>query len=217
MKLVISNDETELKFYLLDQLDILKSHLDSELYERVLLIVHEQIVKGIHDFTCVQVKKKSQPPTFRQLYKMLEMVNGVFDCWTVAESYQLFDDIQKLLKLHGADTEELIHRYVLERMTAKTTDDALGSITVRASFIGDQLKLDILNGRNLKPMDKSGSSDPYVKVKLLPEDLFVDQTTQKTKVHKETLFPLFDETFTLLVYFNLIIIHLYIIILIEMI
>lgn len=53
-------------------------------------------------------------------------------------------------------------------------------------------------------MDIGGSSDPYVKVYLLPEK------TKKfeTKVHRRTLDPIFNESFkfqvlsTLILYFN---------------
>ena len=84
-------------------------------------------------------------------------------------------------------------------MAVKTTDAvaALGCVTVRASFNADQLTIDILNCRNLKAMDSSGAADPYVKVQLLPSHHFPDAAVMKTKVHKNTLFPLLDETFTL--------------------
>ena len=42
-----------------------------------------------------------------------------------------------------------------------------------------------------------GQCDAYVKIRLLPEEKFVDIKLPKTHVHKETLFPLFDETFNM--------------------
>lgn len=45
----------------------------------------------------------------------------------------------------------------------------------------------------------SGKCDSYVKIRLLPEEKFVEIKLPKTHVQKETLFPLFDETFNMLV------------------
>ena len=106
--------------------------------------------------------------------------------------------IRWLLKLHGSETAELVHLYRLERIRQQdgvTDSSRFGSLTVRAAFVDDQLTIEVLNGRNLKPMDSSGSSDPYVKIQLLPASQFPDAAELKTKVHKNTLFPLFDETF----------------------
>ena len=104
--------------------------------------------------------------------------------------------MQLLLKLHGSESERLIHQYQLERMSMATQDCAMGSIAVRAVFVNDTLTLDILNCRNLKAVDSGGSADPYVKVQLMPVDKFPDAVVYKSKVHKNTLFPLFDETFS---------------------
>lgn len=46
-------------------------------------------------------------------------------------------------------------------------------------------------------------SDPYAVVTLVPSESFPSAPRLVTKVHKETLFPLFEETFTLYVYFKL--------------
>ena len=193
--------------YIYDQLDALNGHLDVQVFERVLHIVHQRILQRFHDVVLVDVDKKRQPATFRQWHQILGVINGCFYGPDAVDGVdgdgdsgdELLDGIRRLLKLHGADTTELIHLYRLERMTLKSTDSSLGSVTVRASFNADQLVIDILNGRNLKAMDSSGSADPYVKIQLLPAHNFPDATVMKTKVHKNTLFPLFDETFTLFV------------------
>lgn len=53
-----------------------------------------------------------------------------------------------------------------------------------------QLKVHLVSGRNLIAMDKSGTSDPYVKFKLGSRLLYKSKT-----VHKD-LNPTFDEVFT---------------------
>lgn len=51
-----------------------------------------------------------------------------------------------------------------------------------------QLKVEIKDAKNLIPMDPSGYSDPYVKIKLF-------ETKQKTKIMKKELNPSWNETF----------------------
>lgn len=54
-----------------------------------------------------------------------------------------------------------------------------------------QLTVGILQAADLMSMDSGGTSDPYVKVQLLPEK----KKKFDTKVHKKTLNPVFNETF----------------------
>lgn len=114
-----------------------------------------------------------------------------------------------LLKLHEMETSQLIHFHRLERMKQADGQNVdFGSMAVRVIFIEDVLHIEILNARDLKRMDPSGSTqekfkikkksiDPYVKVQLLPTHHFPEVTIQKSKVHKNTLFPLIEEKFTL--------------------
>jgi hypothetical protein len=117
----------------------------------------------------------------------------------VDEENETLTKIRWLLKLHGTDTGDLIRLYQLDRLKQtfeSSKDVGLGSISVRAIFIEDTLKINVLNARNLKAMNAHGSADPYIKVKLLPIQHFPDPAKLKSKVHKHTLFPLFEKSFT---------------------
>ncbi|KAJ9577896.1 hypothetical protein L9F63_025242, partial [Diploptera punctata] len=95
----------------------------------------------------------------------------------------------------GSDTQISLGARAEE---SKATDQGnLGLLTVRMQFVENLFRVEILNARNLNPMDVNGSCDPYVKVHLLPEERFTNITKPRTKTHKKTQFPLFDETFTL--------------------
>ena len=55
-----------------------------------------------------------------------------------------------------------------------------------------QLTVGVIQAADLPGMDMSGTSDPYVKVYLLPDK----KKKFETKVHRKTLNPVFNETFT---------------------
>ena len=108
---------------------------------------------------------------------------------------EVLGKIRHLLKLHGSESGYLIQQYHLERMAQTCDDVQLGTVAVRAVFVDDKLKVDVLNARNLKRTD--AKANPYVKIQLIPRDKLPESAIHKTKVQKNTVFPLFDENFTL--------------------
>lgn len=54
-----------------------------------------------------------------------------------------------------------------------------------------------MNARDLVPMDSNGSCDSFVKAHFLPTNRFLGVPAVKTAVHNKTLFPLYDEQFTM--------------------
>lgn len=57
------------------------------------------------------------------------------------------------------------------------------------SFV--KLKVEVIQAQELPAMDMSGTSDPYVKVYVLPDK----KKKFETKVYRKTLNPIFNETF----------------------
>ncbi|CAF0860625.1 unnamed protein product [Adineta steineri] len=69
----------------------------------------------------------------------------------------------------------------------------LGKIeySIDYDFQKQELKVEVIQAQELPPMDLSGTSDPYVKVYVLPDK----KKKFETKVYRKTLNPVFNETF----------------------
>lgn len=77
--------------------------------------------------------------------------------------------------------------------------DSLYTLLTHISrLLPPQLTVGILQAADLLSMDSGGTSDPYVKVFVLPDK----KKKFDTKVHKKTLNPVFNETFTFKVSWN---------------
>ncbi|KAF8364188.1 snt-1 [Pristionchus pacificus] len=88
-----------------------------------------------------------------------------------------------------------------EKEQAEEKEDVkLGRIQYKLDydFQANQLSITVIQAEELPGMDMSGTSDPYVKVYLLPEK----KKKFETKVHRKTLNPVFNETFIFKVPFN---------------
>ncbi|XP_047522368.1 protein unc-13 homolog 4B isoform X5 [Pieris napi] len=144
--------------------------------------------------------KRRPPAFFSNLHECLKIMVRSFrqDNKEIYTSDTL-KRVEYLLKLHGMETRELIHQYHLERWQEQQTvsEPKMGMLTVRAQFIDNNLKIEIMNARNLMPTDSNGLCDSYVRVALLPEDTFVNVEKPKTQTHNKNLFPLYDEMFVI--------------------
>ncbi|XP_039754928.1 protein unc-13 homolog 4B isoform X7 [Pararge aegeria] len=209
--------------YLEANLDTLYQHLNNENFSRTLDIVWEQLGEVLYELiqanlehrrakitryidprrltksAAANLEAKRRPPSFfSNLHECLKIMVRSFrqDNKDIYTSDTL-KRVEYLLNLHGLETRELIHQYHLERWQDQQsiTEPKMGLLTVRAQFIEDSLKLEIMNARNLMPTDSNGLCDSYVRAALLPEDAFANVEKPKTQTHSKNLFPLYDEMF----------------------
>lgn len=184
--------------YLEANLDTLYQQLNNDNFSRTLDIVWEQLGEVLYELIQANLEKRRPPSFFSNLHECLKIMIRSFrqDNKDIYSSETL-KRVEYLLKLHGMETRELIHQYHLERWQDQQAinEPKMGVLTVRAQFIEDNLKLEILNARNLMATDSNGLCDSYVRVGLLPEDSFANVMKPKTQTHNKNLFPLYDEMF----------------------
>ncbi|KAF7409997.1 hypothetical protein HZH68_004378 [Vespula germanica] len=195
-----SNAMDRLLQYLDSNLTILHDNLSQDNFERVLLVIWEIMSETLYQLVHSNLEKRRPPSFYSNLHRTLHTLIRFFNLGADETSnVQVLEKIEELLKLHGLETAELIHRYNQDRLKEqKEMEETIyGLLTVKACFLNNSLNIQVLNARNLRPMDSNGKCDSYVKIRLLPEEKFTDNKTPKTHVQKETLFPLFDETFNI--------------------
>ncbi|XP_038064118.1 protein unc-13 homolog D-like isoform X2 [Patiria miniata] len=102
-----------------------------------------------------------------------------------------------------ADTHELIEAFYgqklqeVEEIIESNKESLLGTLTVKCYYndVTNHLCIMLVNAKNITPKDRSGMSDPYVILELQPSFVFPKSSPRKSKIVKETVHPLFDETF----------------------
>lgn len=105
------------------------------------------------------LQKRRPPSFFSNLHECLKiMIRSFVQVDKEVYTSDTLKRVEYLLKIHGMETRELIHQYHLERWQEQKAiaEPKMGILTVRAQFIDDNLKVEIMNARNLVPTDSNG-------------------------------------------------------------
>ncbi|KDR23281.1 Unc-13-like protein D [Zootermopsis nevadensis] len=180
-------------------LQALCSHLDSSNFNCLLNLILKNLGFRLSEVLEINLKLQREHSFFKKFYEVLQNLTRFFKQLNESTDVSSLTDLEQLLQVHVMDTWELVHQYRMEQLSeqkAKQTPDH-GLLTVKMMFMEEILKIEILNARNLQPVSSKGSCHPYVKIYLLPENKFLGVTQRRTKVQKNTAFPLFEETFVM--------------------
>lgn len=200
-----SNSMDRLMMYMEESLKTLNTELNEDNFMRVLDSIWVEIASILYDLVYSSLEKRRPPAFYANLRSTLQVMVENFKCQDGNSAVQSSDketleNIEKLLELHGYETSDLIHQYYKERYTMqqRLKETPYGILTIQCFFHGNKLELEVMNAKHLIPMNSDGSTcDPFVRIHFYPEDKFIGIAQPKTKVHQKTLFPLFDEKFTM--------------------
>lgn len=175
------------------------SNLSPQNFAHCLTSIWAALSRIIHEHVMDSVDNQRSPKYFANLKAMLSIMIENFSCPEVDPNDNLeVEAVKKLLEFNSMESYELIHLYYNERYAVQKSNQKgpNGILTVRCYFTKEALEVEIINGKNLTVMDTNGQSDPYVTFDIFPEIDGLNVSNFKTKVHKETLFPMFDEKFS---------------------
>lgn len=199
-----SNAMDRLMMYMEESLKTLHTELNDDNFMRVLDAIWIELSCILYDLVQSSLEKRRPPSFYSNLRNTLQIMVENFKCQSSDLAVQSSDketlhQIDKLLELHGYETADLIHQYYKERYAIQKSmiDAPFGLLTVQCFFQKNLLEIEIMNAKHLVPMDSDGSCDPFVRIHFFPDGKFIGVSQPKTEVHKKTLFPMFDEKFSM--------------------
>ncbi|XP_017103350.2 protein unc-13 homolog 4B isoform X1 [Drosophila bipectinata] len=193
-----SNSMDQLMNYLEGSLTTLYETLNEVNFGRILDSIWSELAIIMYDLIQSNLDKRRPPAFFQNLNNTLQTMLDCFKMGNIeASDVKILSAIQSRLQLYSLETADLIHQYYMERLEYQKnqTSSQYGQLTIMANLTDSGLVLNILNARNLLPMDSNGTVDSFVKISLLPTIRFNDVSPLKTNVHNKNCFPLYDQEF----------------------
>ncbi|XP_072320660.1 synaptotagmin-9 [Eucyclogobius newberryi] len=145
---------------------------------------------GVH--TTPRIQRQTTEPSSNGQGSIRRHMNLSNPDFNVAQ-FQRQDSLTGMGLGLGSLKPELYKQRSLESDEGNRRGGSCGHLNFILKFDCDleQLIVKIHKAENLPAKDFSGTSDPYVKIYLLPDR----KTKHQTKVHRKTLNPIFDEVF----------------------
>jgi len=188
-----------------DMLNILHDELAHHEFGVAKSILWRDILELFSEVAQASINEKMSQDYFTNLIKIFLSLKHAFqytkdDSENAIVKNKKTEKIGKLLEYYAIDTPQLIHRYYQERyeiqqQASKNLPNPHRFLTVKCSFNGLKLKIEILNANELITNEINRKCDSYVKVHIIPERSFPTHQNFKTKVQQNNHFPLYDEVF----------------------
>ncbi|CAH1794940.1 unnamed protein product, partial [Owenia fusiformis] len=188
--------------YLDSNLLTLNNNLLRTNFDRILDSIWVEVLEEIRDV----VESEDQKTTLfhKRLYESLNILVDFFHANDKGLPLQRmhtkqYQELNSILKLSCEHTDRVIEAYYIDKINKQNTTERVdfGTLSVRVYYNTDAeiLFVEVLNAKNILPLDANGLSDPFVLIELCPAHLHTGQHQQQTKIIKKTLNPTFDESF----------------------
>ncbi|KAL5018735.1 hypothetical protein ScPMuIL_004457 [Solemya velum] len=192
--------------YLDSNLITLNNNLLKTNFDRILESIWVEVLEEFKEV--LETEEMKQPLFYQRMFDAIGLLVDFFYANEKGLSMQKilseqFKDLRHLLSLHKMDTLSLIETFfenkVQQQKELESTE--YGILNVRVWYRGDTqtLLVEVLNAKNIIPLDANGLSDPFVMLQFCPELVFPNIAMQSTRIVKKTLNPDFDETFEYMV------------------
>nr|CAD7201566.1 unnamed protein product [Timema douglasi] len=181
------NTVDRLMKYLDDNLVTLHSQLNVDNFDRILAIIWEKLSLVMYALVESNLEKRRPPSFFANLSETLKVLVSFFRQGDESVSREWNNEVlqkmEHLLLVHGLETSELIHQYFKERLMAQRDLEtpSLGILTIRLQFVEDILRVEIMNARNIRPMDSNGVLRKHVTLRHFQQNKHLGKNRNKGK------------------------------------
>lgn len=212
-KLLIEGAEVKTKaeigdriiIFIEDSLNTLRDDLSRDDFENSRTSLWRALLDSTDDVIECSRENNRPPVFYSNLRTIFHALQDLFEEFgEKIEPMEKVKQINFLLERHGLNTQKLIHQYFIDRYQmqqkiSRSPFHPYGLLSISCYFLNNTLKLEILNAKNLIPIGNTSNRkcDSFVKVCLIPEEVFPKYQNLKTKVEHDTHFPLYEERFEL--------------------
>lgn len=195
--------------YIEDTLTLIHEYLENKDIKSAKSVLWGHILMELENLIQASIQSQRMPQFFSNLKKILSILTQIFVLagdddkeHNEEKNDERLKKIEHILDCYGLNTSRLIHQYFVDRyemqlQVDKTPFNPYGMLTIICFFRGNTLNLEILNARNLVPIGPNKKCDSFVKISIAPRMHFFNFKNIKTKVHPNTHFPLYEESFVL--------------------